>query len=163
MFADIILPIPFDSFTYLVPPELQARVMRGCRVVVPLGKNKIYTGIVSSVHEQAPQGVEVKAIINVLDEQPVVNELQFAFWQWIANYYMCPLGDVMKAGLPGAMKPTDEKALKASGKPRSPKAAELQQFVTSAPQPLSPAQQTAMDEVVHSFQTKNITLLHGVT
>lgn len=163
MFADIILPIPFDSFTYLVPPELQARVMRGCRVVVPLGKNKIYTGVVSSVHEQAPQGVEVKAIINVLDEQPVVHEQQFVFWQWIANYYMCPLGDVMKAGLPGAMKPTDEKALKASEKPRKPKATEAQKFETSAPQPLSPAQQTAMDEVVHSFQTKNITLLHGVT
>lgn len=163
MFADIILPIPFDSFTYLVPPELQARVMRGCRVVVPLGKNKIYTGVVSSIHEQAPQGVEVKAIINVLDEQPVVHEQQFAFWQWIANYYMCPLGDVMKAGLPGAMKPTDEKALKASEKPQSPKATEAQKLETSAPQPLSPAQQTAMDEVVHSFQTKNITLLHGVT
>ncbi len=163
MFADIILPIPFDSFTYLVPPELQARVMRGCRVVVPLGKNKIYTGVVRSVHEQAPQGVEVKDIINVLDERPVVNEQQFAFWQWIANYYMCPLGDVMKAGLPGAMKPTDEKALKASEKPQNPKAAEPQKFETSEPQPLSPAQQTAMDEVVHSFETKNITLLHGVT
>ena len=114
MFADITLPIPFDSFTYLVPPDLEARVMRGCRVVVPLGKNKIYTGVVLSTHNNAPQGVEIKAIMEVLDERPVVNEQQFAFWQWIANYYLCPLGDVMKAGLPGAMKPTDEKALKAS-------------------------------------------------
>lgn len=163
MFADIILPIPFDSFTYLVPSSMETRVMRGCRVVVPFGKNKIYTGIVRSVHNQAPQGVEVKAIISVLDDQPVVNEQQFTFWQWIASYYMCPLGDVMKAGLPGAMKPTDEKALKAAEKPRAQKATKQQEFETIAPQPLSPAQQTAMDEVVESFQTKNVTLLHGVT
>ena len=163
MFADIILPIPFDSFTYLVPSDMETRVMRGCRVVVPFGKNKIYTGIVLSVHNQAPQGVEVKAIISVLDDQPVVNEQQFTFWQWIASYYMCPLGDVMKAGLPGAMKPTDEKALKAAEKPRAQKATKSQTFETITPQPLSPAQQTAMDEVIDSFQTKNVTLLHGVT
>ena len=163
MFADIILPIPFDSFTYLVPSDMETRVMRGCRVVVPFGKNKIYTGIVRSVHNQAPQGVEAKAIISTLDEHPVVNEQQFTFWQWIASYYMCPLGDVMKAGLPGAMKPTDEKALKAAEKPRAQKATKQQEFETIAPQPLSPAQQTAMDEVVESFQTKNVTLLHGVT
>ena len=163
MFADIILPIPFDSFTYLVPSSMETRVMRGCRVVVPFGKNKIYTGIVRSVHNQAPQGVEAKAIISTLDEHPVVNEQQFTFWQWIASYYMCPLGDVMKAGLPGAMKPTDEKALKAAEKPRAQKATKQQEFETIAPQPLSPAQQTAMDEVVESFQTKNVTLLHGIT
>lgn len=163
MFADIILPIPFDSFTYFVPSSMETRVMRGCRVVVPFGKNKIYTGIVRSVHNQAPQGVEAKAIISTLDEHPVVNEQQFTFWQWIASYYMCPLGDVMKAGLPGAMKPTDEKALKAAEKPRAQKATKQQEFETIAPQPLSPAQQTAMDEVVESFQTKNVTLLHGVT
>lgn len=163
MFADIILPIPFDSFTYLVPSSMETRVMRGCRVVVPFGKNKIYTGIVRSVHNQAPQGVEAKAIISTLDEHPVVNEQQFTFWQWIASYYMCPLGDVMKAGLPGAMKPTDEKALKATEKPRAQKATKQQEFETIAPQPLSPAQQTAMDEVMESFQTKNVTLLHGVT
>lgn len=163
MFADIILPIPFDSFTYLVPSDMETRVMRGCRVVVPFGKNKIYTGIVRSVHNQAPQGVEAKAIISTLDEHPVVNEQQFTFWQWIASYYMCPLGDVMKAGLPGAMKPTDEKALKAAEKPRAQKATKQQEFETIAPQPLSPAQQTAMDEVMESFQTKNVTLLHGVT
>ena len=79
--------------------------MRGCRVVVPLGKNKIYTGVVARTHNNAPQGVEIKAIMEVLDEQPVVNEQQFTFWQWIANYYLSPIGDVMKAALPGAMKP----------------------------------------------------------
>ena len=112
MLADVILPIAFDNFTYLVPKELEERVMRGCRVVVPFGKSKIYTGIVLCTHSNMPQGVELKAIMEVPDEHPVVNEQQFRFWQWIASYYICPLGDVMKAALPGAMKPKDEKALK---------------------------------------------------
>ena len=168
MFADITLPIPFDSFTYLVPPDLEARVMRGCRVVVPLGKNKIYTGVVLSTHNNAPQGVEIKAIMEVLDERPVVNEQQFVFWQWIANYYLCPLGDVMKAGLPGAMKPTDERALKASSRRKKGQGArgkEQEGAILSGKLPvsLSPAQQTAMDEIEASFLDKNVTLLHGVT
>ena len=168
MFADITLPIPFDSFTYLIPPDLEARVMRGCRVVVPLGKNKIYTGVVLSTHNNAPQGVEIKAIMEVLDERPVVNEQQFTFWQWIANYYLCPLGDVMKAGLPGAMKPTDERALKASSRRKKGQGArgkEQEGAILSGKLPvsLSPAQQTAMDEIEASFLDKNVTLLHGVT
>lgn len=164
MFADITLPIPFDSFTYLVPPDMEARVMRGCRVVVPLGKNKIYTGVVLNTHNHAPQGVEVKTIMEVLDERPVVNEQQFKFWQWISNYYLCPLGDVMKAGLPGAMKPTDERALKESTRKRKGSKTTCQQsIVNSQLSILNPAQQTALDEIETSFLDKNVTLLHGVT
>ena len=175
MFADILLPIPFDSFTYLVPTTLQpTRDLRGCRVVVPLGKNKIYTGVVLRTHDHAPVGVEVRPIIEVLDERPVVNEQQFAFWQWIANYYLCPLGDVMKAALPGAMKPKDDKALKESTRKRAPiknkisssaLAAQLSTLNSqlSTPSSLSPAQQTAMNEIEAAFLTKAVTLLHGVT
>ena len=163
MFADITLPIPFDSFTYLVPSDMETRVMRGCRVVVPLGKNKIYTGVVLNTHNNTPKGVEVKAIIEVLDDHPVVNEQQFTFWQWIANYYLCPLGDVMKAALPGAMKPKDEAALKESTRiRRGGKAA----AITSAAcpcNPLNPAQEKAFAEIETSFLSKNVTLLHGVT
>ncbi len=164
MFADITLPIPFDSFTYLVPSDMEARVMRGCRVVVSLGKNKIYTGVVLRTHDNAPQGVEIKAIMEVFDDHPVVNEQQFKFWQWIANYYLCPLGDVMKAALPGAMKPTDEKALKESTRKRKGSKADCQVSNVRCPiSILNPAQQTAMDEIEASFLTKNVTLLHGVT
>ncbi|MBQ3926818.1 MAG: primosomal protein N' [Bacteroidaceae bacterium] len=175
MFADITLPIPFDSFTYLVPSDMESRVMRGCRVVVSLGKNKIYTGVVLRTHDNAPQGVEIKPILEVLDEHPVVNEQQFAFWQWIANYYLCPLGDVMKAGLPGAMKPKDEKALKESSRKRKGKGAgDMEQEDTPSSNislapgslplaPFSPAQQTAMNSIEEAFLTKNVTLLHGVT
>ena len=163
MFADIILPIPFDSFTYLVPSDMETRVMRGCRVVVPLGKNKIYTGVVLNTHNNTPEGVEVKAIIEVLDDHPVVNEKQFAFWQWIANYYICPLGDVMKAALPGAMKPKDEAALKESTRTRrGGKAAAITSDACPC-NPLNPAQEKAFAEIETSFLSKNVTLLHGVT
>ncbi len=164
MFADIILPIPFDSFTYLVPPTLQpTRDMRGCRVVVPLGKNKIYTGIVLRTHDTTPQGVEVKEILEVLDERPVVNEQQFAFWQWLANYYLCPLGDVMKAALPGAMKPKDEAALKESSRRRRSLSIGSLCSDNVTVRPLSPPQQTAFSEIETAFQSKSTVLLHGVT
>ena len=163
MFADIILPIPFDSFTYLVPSDMETRVMRGCRVVVPLGKNKIYTGVVLNTHNNTPEGVEVKAIIEVLDDHPVVNEQQFAFWQWIANYYICPLGDVMKAALPGAMKPKDEAALKESTRTRRSGKATATPHYACPCNPLNPAQEKAFAEIETSFLSKNVTLLHGVT
>lgn len=163
MFADITLPIPFDSFTYLVPSDMETRVMRGCRVVVPLGKNKIYTGVVLNTHNNTPEGVEVKAIIEVLDDHPVVNEQQFAFWQWIANYYICPLGDVMKAALPGAMKPKDEAALKESARTRRGGKATATPHYACPCNPLNPAQEKAFAEIETSFLSKNVTLLHGVT
>lgn len=163
MFADITLPIPFDSFTYLVPSDMETRVMRGCRVVVPLGKNKIYTGVVLNTHNNTPEGVEVKAIIEVLDDHPVVNEQQFAFWQWIANYYICPLGDVMKAALPGAMKPKDEAALKESARTRRSGKATATPHYACPCNPLNPAQEKALAEIETSFLSKNVTLLHGVT
>ena len=180
MYADVILPIPFDSLTYLVPNPTQPapRDLRGCRIIVPLGKNKIYTGIILRTHENAPQGVEVKPAIEVLDQQPVVNEQQFAFWQWIAHYYLCPLGDVMKAALPGAMKPKDEAALKlASPRPLRKKGSGHSDCLSSdsrptrcflslgggGGRPLSPFQQKALDEIETSFLHKDVTLLHGVT
>lgn len=163
MFADIILPIAFDSFTYLVPPEMEGRAKRGCRVVVPFGKSKIYTGVVICTHDRKPEGVEVKEVMEVLDDKPVVNEQQFKFWQWIANYYICPLGDVMRCGLPGAMKPKDEEALKEVARKRKGSKKDLVSEDDFVYNTLNDAQRKAMAEVLESFKEKNATLLHGVT
>lgn len=163
IYADIVLPVPFDSFTYSVPDDMQDRVMRGCRVVVPFGKSKIYTGVVLRTHHQQPQGVEVKPVMEVLDEQPVVTEQQFRFWQWIASYYICPLGDVFKAALPGAMKPKDEAALKESVRGRRKSDFFSPDGETGHVNVLNEAQAQALTEIESSFQTKDITLLHGVT
>ena len=162
-YADIVLPVPFDSFTYSIPATLREKVMRGCRVVVPFGKSKIYTGIVVRTHNNAPTGVEVKAIMEVLDERPVVNEMQFRFWQWISQYYICPLGDVYKAAMPGGMKPHDGKALK-EAQHRRPSADALSVAGNSQPlHALNKAQGEALAEIEASFREKDITLLHGVT
>ena len=72
------------------------------RVAVPFGKSKIYTGLVLDIHNTAPTLYEAKDIFQILDEQPLVNKLQLQHWQWIANYYMCALGDVYRASLPSA-------------------------------------------------------------
>lgn len=139
------------------------QVMRGCRVVVPLGKNKIHTGVVLTVHNRCPEGVEVKAIMEVLDSAPVVNETQFRFWQWMARYYMCPLGDVMRCAMPSAMKPQDKAALKEKNRKRQAAAPVVAACELQSLNTLNPYQAKAMEEVEQSFVEKDITLLHGVT
>lgn len=163
LYADILLPVPFDSFTYAVPYDLEAKAMRGCRVVVQFGKSKIYTGVILRTHGNQPQGVEAKFIMEVLDDMPVVTELQFRFWQWIATYYMCPLGDVFKSALPGAMKPKDEEALRESTRKRRERAASIVAEDECRYNTLNDAQQKALNEIEESFKEKDITLLHGVT
>ena len=74
----------------------------GMRVAVPFGKSKIYTGLVSAVHDTPPQGYEAKDIHQILDEVPLVTALQLQLWQWISAYYMCKVGEVMKAALPSS-------------------------------------------------------------
>ena len=104
-FIDVVLPLPLSSlFTYALPAELQDTVRAGCRVVVPFGVKKIYTAIVWEVHERCPEGYAVKQVLEVLDAEPVLLPVQLDFWQWIAEYYMCALGDVYKAALPSGMK-----------------------------------------------------------
>ncbi|RCS27284.1 primosomal protein N' [Polaribacter sp. WD7] len=97
------LPIPIQkTFTYNVTEEEANFLQKGMRVAVPFGKSKIYTGLVLDIHNTAPTLYEAKDIFQILDEQPLVNKLQLQHWQWIANYYICALGDVYRASLPSA-------------------------------------------------------------
>ena len=104
-FVDVILPLPLQaSFTYALPPEMDGQVQIGCRVVVSFGRKKFYTGIVRNVHYLKPQEYEVKDVSAVLDEHPILVPLQFRFWEWLADYYLCTQGDVYKAALPSGLK-----------------------------------------------------------
>jgi len=104
-FVDVILPLPLQaSFTYALPPEMDGQVQIGCRVVVSFGRKKFYTGIVRNVHYLKPQEYEVKEVSAVLDEHPILLPLQFRFWEWLADYYLCTQGDVYKAALPSGLK-----------------------------------------------------------
>ena len=104
-YVDVIVPLPIASqYTYSLPPEMQGSVQVGCRVVVPFGKKKYYTGVVTKVHDSAPEGYETKEVEELLDESPVILPHQFQLWEWLASYYLCTLGDVFKAALPSGMK-----------------------------------------------------------
>ncbi|MBO5630848.1 MAG: primosomal protein N', partial [Aeriscardovia sp.] len=108
MFADIILPLPLDGvFTYSVPQLLEEQVKMGVRVLVPLGRNKTYVGIISEVHDKKPEGYQTKDILQVLDSTPILFDTQLRLWQWIADYYMSPIGEVYKAALPAGLKAED--------------------------------------------------------
>ena len=108
LFAEVLLPIPVPgTFTYRVPYALNEAIRIGQRVVVQFGKTKILSGLVVSITDKVPQN-EVKFLIDILDEQPLVNDLQLQFWNWIKTYYLCHLGEVMQAALPSALKLSSE-------------------------------------------------------
>lgn len=104
-FVDVILPLPlYAAFTYSLTPEQAMEVQVGCRVVVPFGKKKQYTALVKRVHDQPPEGYEVKEVLMVLDARPLLLPAQFRLWEWLADYYLCTPGDVFKAALPSGLK-----------------------------------------------------------
>lgn len=104
-FADIILPLPLEGFfTYSVPVSLQGLMAVGLRVLVPFGNRKNYVGLVACLHDEQPQGYEVKDIMLVLDRKPIVLPYQLQLWKWMADYYMSPIGEVYKAALPAGLK-----------------------------------------------------------
>lgn len=109
LFADVILPLPLPGFyTYRVPYELNDNVKKGCRVVVQFGKKKIYTALVYRLHEIVPQNYQPKYILSILDETPIVNEIQYQYWDWISKYYLCRPGEVMNVALPSSLKLASE-------------------------------------------------------
>ncbi|HLT33834.1 MAG TPA: DEAD/DEAH box helicase, partial [Aquaticitalea sp.] len=102
-FIDVILPIPIEkSFTYSITKAEADFLQMGMRVAVPFGKSKIYTGIVYKIHTQEPLVYEAKDIHQILDEIPIVTQKQLKHWEWISEYYMCSIGEVMRAALPNA-------------------------------------------------------------
>lgn len=106
MFAQVIVPLPLDgAFTYIVPAEMQQSVRPGSRVLVPFGDRHYYTGIVCATSPVGPQGgIALKEIASVLDPDPIVRPPQVRFWEWMAQYYLCTVGEVYKAALPAGLK-----------------------------------------------------------
>jgi len=103
-FIDVILPIPLTkTFVYQVSEREAAFLEKGMRVAVPFGKSKIYTALVYAIHQNAPTAYKAKEIDQILDRAPVVSPQQLQFWEWIASYYMCSLGEVFKAAIPAAL------------------------------------------------------------
>jgi primosomal protein N' (replication factor Y) len=103
-FAEVILPLSLaKTFTYSISEAEFHFIKKGMRVTVPFGKNKIYTALVVDLHQNEPQLYQAKEIHQILDEHPIVNEIQIEHWQWIASYYMCAIGDVYRGAMPSAL------------------------------------------------------------
>jgi len=104
----VLLPLPVDGyFTYRVPFEMNSSIKTGIRVAVQFGKKKLYTALVRKIYEKPPVVVP-KYILAVMDDEPIVNDLQFEFWEWMAAYYMCVPGEIMNAALPPGYKLASE-------------------------------------------------------
>lgn len=109
LFAELLLPVPIPRlFTYRVPLNLNDAIRVGQRAIVQFGDRKVITGLVFRIHENPPTDFEVKSILELLDDFPTVNETQLKLFQWIADYYMCTLGEVMNAALPAGLKLSSE-------------------------------------------------------
>ncbi len=103
-FIEVILPLSLpQTFTYRVSEAEFHYLKPGMRVAVPFGKSKFYTGLVSSLHHNEPNLYEAKEIHQIIDEKPIVTEIQLQHWNWIASYYMCTIGEVFKSALPSAL------------------------------------------------------------
>ena len=127
LYAEGILPLPLPNLlTYAVPEYMAAACRIGCRVKVPMGKSKHYSGIVANLVDSAPQGFEIKEIVDIIDTTPVVSRVQLDFWQWMASYYMCTIGEVYRAALPSVMKLIEDKI-----KPKTEKFISLQPSFTN--------------------------------
>ncbi len=108
-FADVIVPVPIPKlFTYRIPRSLEKSVSEGCRVVIQFGRKNIYTGVIANLHHQPPAEYEARYILDVLDETPHLNEFQLRLFRWIADYYMCTIGEVLNAALPSGLKLSSE-------------------------------------------------------
>ncbi len=107
LYVDVLLPLPLEGlFTYAVPEEMEAQVRFGVRLVVPLGRSKTYVALAIKVHEEKPS-FNVKSVLEVMDDEPVLTASQFKLWKWIADYYMSPLGEVYNAAMPLGLKQRD--------------------------------------------------------
>ncbi|MCR5455856.1 MAG: primosomal protein N' [Bacteroidales bacterium] len=117
-FAEVIVPVSLPLlYTYEIPGTFLSECVEGARVVVSFGKSKIYAAIVRRITDVCPQDCEVKPILDVLDRVPIVNAIQFRFWDWIASYYMCTVGEVCRVALPSSLKLESATVLYRTAKP----------------------------------------------
>lgn len=103
-FVEVILPLALDkTFTYQVSEAEFHYIKPGMRIAVPFGKTKIYTALALEVHQNQPLHYQAKEIHEIIDEKPIVNPYQLKHWFWIAEYYMCSIGEVYKSAIPSAL------------------------------------------------------------
>lgn len=106
LYADIILPLAQPTYTFAVAEGMP--LVEGQAVAVQFGRNKIYTGIVWRIHDRRPDFKTIKTVSKILYREPLLDTRRRTLWEWIADYYMCSLGEVMRVALPALMKPSGD-------------------------------------------------------
>ncbi len=127
-YADILLPLAQPTYSFSIPQGRELRV--GDAVAVQFGPRNIYTGIVWRLHDNRPDVKRVKSVGRRLYDEPLVNEKQMRLWEWMAEYYMCTLGEVMRMALPSLIKPqgsSDEEFAADEFRPRTEAYIKLEQ------------------------------------
>ena len=105
-YADIVLPLAQPAYTFAVPEGMAVR--EGQAVAVQFGPRKFYTGIVWRLHDRRPDFPRIKSIQRILYDSPLLSAAQRSLWEWIASYYLCSVGEVMRVALPRLMKPSGD-------------------------------------------------------
>ena len=109
LFADLILPVPIPSlFTYRVPREMSESITVGARVIVQFGQKRVITAVVAHLHSNPPVKYQAKYILELLDEQPIITTKQLDLFNWVAEYYLCNIGEVLNVALPAGLKITSQ-------------------------------------------------------
>lgn len=156
-FVDVIIPVPLQGlFTYALPVGLQKQAQAGCRVVVPFGNKRSTTGIIVRLHDNPPTDptVNVKDIMEIVDDAPCILPSQLNLWQWIADYYLCSIGEVFKAAVPAKLR---------NAKKTSAITDDLLCCEAPSLPSLSEAQAATLVSIKESWQSHSVCLLHGVT
>ena len=155
MLAEIILPLPLaQTYTYIVPQEFENQVAAGQRVSVNFGAKKLYMGIVAKIFD-GEHTKNLKPILQILDNKPIITENQLKFWHQISEYYCAPLGDVYKAAVPALLRKEDTK------KRRNSRA--VAQEIDEQARFLTAEQQICLQKIEEDFKEKNTVLLYGIT
>ena len=109
VFADLILPVPIPKlFTYRVSRAMSGLIKVGARVIVQFGKNRVITAVVGKLHHTPPANYQAKYVLELLDEEPLVMTSQLELFRWMADYYLCNIGEVMNVALPSGLKITSQ-------------------------------------------------------
>jgi len=109
MLIEVLLPLPLERlFTYRVTQEDQERLRFGLRVAVPFGKKRMLTGLIVGIGVPEPEAYAPRETYDILDDEPIISPNHWAYWNWIAFYYMCTPGEVMRYALPGPLLPGSE-------------------------------------------------------
>ena len=158
-FADIIIPVAVPGiFTYGIPGEIRGSVHRGSLVTVTFGQSRDTTGLVTGIHNTAPEGVTVREITGLLPGEVSLNERLTDFLLWVSDYYMAYPGEVMKAAIPSA-----EDLPGRLRQRRPPKIKEEEITAPVPPAQLNKVQNEAHDQISGLFADHDTVLLHGVT